>query len=202
MEASLKAGVALYNTGEYHAAHDPWEESWLTLDDGPDERLLHGLIQTTAAVYHANRGNRSGATGLARSAVGYLVEVPEDYRGLNIGEIRTFLEAVAADPTVAEDPLPLTLNAAEPDLDSLRDDFDATAKAAVALAEEYDYDESLIEDAVVCAREERGTDRTLFLSLVTEFVTNSERRGLVFQRLSGHVARERQKTEDVEGLFD
>ena len=45
MDAHLRAGAAIYNTGEFHAAHDAWEELWLDMDDGPDRDLLQGLIQ-------------------------------------------------------------------------------------------------------------------------------------------------------------
>ena len=30
------AGIDLYNAGEYHAAHDAWEERWM----GPDPRQI------------------------------------------------------------------------------------------------------------------------------------------------------------------
>ena len=32
------AGIDLYNAGEYHAAHDAWEERWMG-SVGPDEKL-------------------------------------------------------------------------------------------------------------------------------------------------------------------
>ena len=77
MEAALRAGVAIYNAGEFHAAHDAWEAEWLGLDDGTDdERLLHGLIQFTAVVHHARERNWSGAVGLAESAGEYLADHP------------------------------------------------------------------------------------------------------------------------------
>ncbi|MFB6301121.1 MAG: DUF309 domain-containing protein, partial [Halobacteriales archaeon] len=52
MDAHLRAGIAIYNAGGYHAAHDAWEDHWLDLESGTDdERFLHGLIQFTAAVH-------------------------------------------------------------------------------------------------------------------------------------------------------
>ena len=71
MREHLRAGIAVYNAGEYHAAHDAWEDYWLDLERGTDdERLLHGLIQFTAAVHHAEERNWEGAVGLAESATG------------------------------------------------------------------------------------------------------------------------------------
>jgi len=70
MEAHLRAGIAVFNGGGYHTAHDCWEARWLDLESGTDdERFLHGLIQYTAAVHHASERNWGGATGLADGAV-------------------------------------------------------------------------------------------------------------------------------------
>jgi len=70
--AAVAAGAALFNEGHVLAAHDPWEAAWLPLDEGDDERLLHGLIAASAATHHATEGNWSGATGCASNAVRYL----------------------------------------------------------------------------------------------------------------------------------
>ena len=40
------AGIDLYNAGEYHAAHDAWEERWMG-PVAPDEKLfLQAMIQS------------------------------------------------------------------------------------------------------------------------------------------------------------
>jgi hypothetical protein len=79
MEAHLRAGVAIYNAGGYHAAHDAWEDRWLDLEAGTDdERFLHGLIQFTAAVHHGRHGNWAGLQGLAESGAGYLEGLAAD----------------------------------------------------------------------------------------------------------------------------
>lgn len=205
MRAALRAGVALFNTGEHHAAHDPWEERWLQLErETLDERLLHGLIQYAAAVHHARRRNWSGATGLAESAAGYLADLPPEYRDVNVGEVRTYLAALRADPERVERGPPLALRHDGCALAPSGLDFEATALAALALAEEYDrYDEEVVERAVEYAREERAEDvRTRFIGLVTEFVRNVERRDLVHQRLRQHVERRESKEDDVKRLFE
>lgn len=202
MDAALRAGTALYNVGEYHAAHDPWESAWLPLEEGPDERLLHGLIQLTAAVHHARQGNREGATGLADSARGYLGPLPRDYRLMNLDRVRSFLRTLAAAPDDSPDPPPLTLDGHELVLDDIRDDFDAAALVAEALAAEYEYDESVITDAIDYAREERGSGRTRYTTFVIDFAVSPADRGVAFRRLSEHVDRERRKRQDVTGLFE
>src|SRR6187397_132925 len=54
------AGIDLYNAGEFHAAHDAWEERWMG-EVGPEEKLfLQAMIQSAVAFYHLEIG-RPGA---------------------------------------------------------------------------------------------------------------------------------------------
>jgi len=54
------AGIDLYNAGEFHAAHDAWEERWMG-PVGPDEKLfLQAMIQSAVAFHHLEIG-RPGA---------------------------------------------------------------------------------------------------------------------------------------------
>src|SRR5438132_6458551 len=54
------AGIDLYNAGEFHAAHDAWEERWMG-EVGPDEKLfLQAMIQSAVAFHHLQIG-RPGA---------------------------------------------------------------------------------------------------------------------------------------------
>ena len=54
------AGIDLYNAGEYHAAHDAWEERWMG-PVAPDEKhFLQAMIQSAVAFHHLQIG-RPGA---------------------------------------------------------------------------------------------------------------------------------------------
>src|ERR1041384_3387122 len=54
------AGIDLYNAGEFHAAHDAWEERWMG-EGGPQEKLfLQAMIQSAVAFHHLDIG-RPGA---------------------------------------------------------------------------------------------------------------------------------------------
>jgi len=203
MDAHLPAGVAVYNAGRFHAAHDAWEEYWLSLDSGDDERFLHGLIQFTAVVHHATEENWSGAQGLAESAGKYLDGLPAEYRGVNLDDVRPFLARVAEDPESVDwnEPPKLTLDGVVVGYNDL--DFDATAVAAAVLAEADGYDESVVADAIDYARRElddRGEGR--FVGQLFAFVQETDNRAFVYAHLSNHVERERQKDDDVAGLFD
>jgi len=203
MNAHLRAGIAVYNAGRYHAAHDAWEDHWLDLDDGDDERFLHGLIQFTAVVHHATDENWSGAQGLAESAGEYLADLPAAYRGVNLDDIRPFLGRVADDPERVDwdTPPELTHEGRRVGYDDL--EFEATAVAAEVLAEADGYDEAVVADAVEYARrtlDERGEGR--FVGQLFAFVQEAENRPFVYAHLANHVERERQKDADVAGLFD
>jgi predicted metal-dependent hydrolase len=55
------AGIDLYNAGEFHAAHDVWEERWMG-EVGADEKLfLQAMIQSAVAFHHLDIG-RPGAS--------------------------------------------------------------------------------------------------------------------------------------------
>jgi predicted metal-dependent hydrolase len=227
MREHLRAGIAIHNAGHHHAAHDAWEDRWLevkrTVEDAPatveavtdddgtvpadptpaaDERLLHGLIQFTAAVHHLGRDNPDGARGLAESGRAYLDPLVADYRGVNVDAVRAYLDAVAADPGATDREVPrLTHEGVALGFEDL--EFPATAVAAGVLAEELGYDEETVAAGVEYARADlaAGDDGSRFLTLVFDFVRDADNRGIVAQRLGDHVSRRRHREEDVEGLF-
>ncbi len=205
MDEHLRAGIAVYNAGEYHAAHDAWEAHWLDLPRGSDdEQFLHGLIQFTAAVYHARNRNWGGATGLATSAVEYLADLPRNYRGVNVGPVRQYLTALGADPELVERrrPLALTFEGTMLTFEAL--DFEETAIAADVLAEEHGYDEELLDSAVAFARADLRDEQTAspFVTFLFDFVREPEQRGIIIQRLGEHVKRRESRQKDTSGLFD
>ncbi|MCG1002086.1 MULTISPECIES: DUF309 domain-containing protein [Halobacterium] len=203
MDAALRAGIAVYNAGHYHAAHDAWEDEWLALDDGDDERLLHGLIQLSAAVHHARDRNWTGAVGLCESASEYLADLPADYRGVNVAAVRAYVDALGSDPERVERTRPpsLTYEGSALSLDDL--DAPAGVEAAVALAEDLGYDEAFVEKGAEYAREGLADgELNEFGVLLCDFVTETEQRALVATRLRQHVQRRQRREDDVAGLFD
>ena len=204
MRDQLRAGAAIYNAGHYHAAHDAWEEHWLDLEaETDDERLLHGLIQYTAAVHHAHEGNWEGAVGLAASAREYLEAVPPDHHGINLPPIRAFLTALAADPECIERQPPVRIEheGERPTLAAL--EFAPTAIAATVLADELGFDETPVAQARTYAERdlEAGDDDSRFIALLFAFVREEAHRGIIYQRLRDHVGRRRTREADVDGLF-
>lgn len=204
MRERLRAGVAIYNSGHYHAAHDAWEAHWLGLETGTDdERLLHGLIQFTAAVHHARGRNWEGCVGLASSALGYLEGLPEDYREIDLAGVRRALSALESDPEVIERrPQPRISHEGEhPTLADLVPE--ERSIAAPIVAAELGYDEEIVEGACeyALADLEAGEEGSRFLALVADFLAEDAHRGIVYDRLRAHVERREARERDVEGLF-
>jgi hypothetical protein len=204
MDAHLRAGLAVYNAGDFHPAHDAWEDHWLDLESGTDdERFLHGLIQFTAAMHHAHERNWTGATGLAESALGYLDGLGEVYRGVDLAPVRSVLTAMTADPAVVErrDPPKLAHDGTVVTLEGL--DFDAGAVAAAAYAEERG-EAAVLDAAIEYAQADlaAGDETSAFVTFVLDYARDASHRGLIAQRLSQRVARREGRERDVEGLFD
>ena len=205
MRAHLQAGVAIYNAGRYHAAHDAWEDHWLELPEGTDdEQFLHGLIQFTAAVFHARNGNWSGATGLAESGGAYLAGLPAAYRGVDVAAVREYLATLASDPAVIERREPPKITHEGTAIMPADLDLDATLVAADVIAEEDGYEEAIVDRACEYARADLADEQAAspFVSLLFDFVREPSNRGIVFQRLAEHVERRRARDADVDGLFD
>lgn len=216
MRANVRAGVALFNDGFYHAAHDPLEAAWLESDrDDTRGRFLQGLVQLTAAVHHARGRNWEGCVGLAESGREYLAAVPDAYGGVDVSLVRRVLDSLVTDPAVVERrPMPvLAVDGEHVTRDRL--ELDAAALAAEALAEERGLDESVIERAAAYAREDRdraGSDDVIATRgrneaaklerFLVDFATNDEDYDIVYTRLADHVDRRDHRADDVDGLFD
>lgn len=202
MDRPLRVGIALYNAGYYHVAHDAWEEPWLSLPEGKDERFLHGLIQYTAAIHHARNRNWVGTTGLAQSARGYLDGLCSPYRGVDLVPVRATLLALT-DPEWIERTNPPRLSYEEKTLLPADLDIEDCLLAAPLIASASEYETVVVERACSYALETLDSrESDPFLALCVEFVRDSEHRSVIYRRLSDRVSRRRSREQDVEGLFD
>lgn len=208
LAARLRAGVAVFNAGYYHAAHDAWEPAYLEAA-GDRRDFLQGLIQYTAAAHHAARGNREGATGLAASALEYLDgQGATTSRGVDLTPVRAWLRACRDDIEAAGRPPALEIDGERPGLGDL--EYPAAAVAAPLVAEATGYDADTLRAGSEYALADLADDvvGSPFVTLVLDFLAQSDgtdgpdRRGVVVQRLGQHVGRRRSRERDVEGLFD
>ena len=95
-------GVALYNSGEFHESHDCFEAEWYNYGTGSTEsKFLHGMVQVAAGAYkHFDFDNDDGMRSLFETALQYLQNVPNDYYGVDLLDVRTTLTNALNDPTV------------------------------------------------------------------------------------------------------
>ena len=204
MDAALRAGIALYNAGQYRIAHDAWEHAWIGMSDADERKdFLQGLIQFTVAIHHATVDNTAGARSLAEKAPTYLGNYEETFAGVPLEPVRSYLAAIREDPSVVErrDPPTLTRHGEAIGFDDL--DVDGTILAADAIAETED-DEELIEQAIDYAQTDldNGDEGSQFVTFLFDYVRQPDARGIVRQRLGEHVQRRAGRDSDVEGLFE
>ena len=97
-------GVALYNSGAYHESHDCFENEWYNYGRGSTEsKFLHGMVQVAAGAYkRVDFENDDGMRSLFRTALQYLRDVPSDFYGVDLLDVRTALTNARADPSALE----------------------------------------------------------------------------------------------------
>lgn len=105
------AGIDLFNDGEFHAAHDAWEERWLG-EVGPAEKLfLQAMIQSAVAFHHLEIGRRGAARRMHEMAKEKFARLRTDrFMSLDLAEYQAGLDRAlswlhdAADPRELELP--------------------------------------------------------------------------------------------------
>lgn len=98
-------GVRLYNAGAYHESHDCFEDEWFNYGSGTTESAFaHGMVQVAAGAYkHFDFEDDDGMRSLFQTALQYLQDVPNDFYGVDILDVRTVLTNALADPSVIDD---------------------------------------------------------------------------------------------------
>jgi len=84
----FQQAVDLFNSREWYAAHDVFEEIWHETAD-PERRSLQGILQVAVAQLHLQRGNRRGATILFGEALGRLRLPGAPDLGLDLATLRS-----------------------------------------------------------------------------------------------------------------
>ena len=82
----FSAGIALFNRGEFFAAHEVLEDVWRPSAE-PERKFLQGLIQVAVALHHHSKGNFAGAASLLRRAAQNLEGYPDDFCGIALGSL-------------------------------------------------------------------------------------------------------------------
>ncbi len=62
MDTRLQKGIELFNSSQYHLAHDVLEELWRDLaDSDSNKKLIQGIIQLSVGFYLVEQGRTAGA---------------------------------------------------------------------------------------------------------------------------------------------
>lgn len=103
----LARGVGLFNSGEYEAAHEEFEQIWLS-NEGADADFFKGLVQACIALHHFRKGNLAGAAKLYTGHRRYLGPYLPRHRGIDVsaflGEMQSALRPVVH-PAPGPDPV-------------------------------------------------------------------------------------------------
>lgn len=99
------AGIDLYNAGEFHAAHDAWEDRWMG-EVGPDEKLfLQAMIQSAVAFHHLEIGRPGAARQMYVRAKEKFARLPSKlFMSLDLEDYQAQLDLSLAWLLTAPDP--------------------------------------------------------------------------------------------------
>ncbi len=99
------AGIDLYNAGEFHAAHDAWEERWMG-EVGPKEKLfLQAMIQSAVAFHHLEIGRPGAARRMYQMAKEKFARLETQYfMSLDLEEYQSQLDAALSWLMTVPDP--------------------------------------------------------------------------------------------------
>ena len=80
---SLREGIALFEAGDYHSAHEAFERCWLSAEGG-DADFFKGLIQAAICLHHLLEGNLEGARKLYAGHRRLLAPFLPEHRGVDL----------------------------------------------------------------------------------------------------------------------
>jgi hypothetical protein len=89
---TVRAGFERFQQGNFHAAHDAWEEGWKAAQ-GAEKHLLQALVQLAAGFHQWNRSKPTFAVTRFARARGHLEAIPSTLLGVEVSELELELEA-------------------------------------------------------------------------------------------------------------
>jgi Domain of unknown function (DUF309) len=118
------AGIDLYNAGEFHAAHDAWEERWMG-EVGPQEKLfLQAMIQSAVAFHHLEIGRPGAARQMYTRAKEKFALLGFDvFMSLDLVDYQAQLDTALSWLLTVPDPRELTPPEIQPPRISLRSEI-------------------------------------------------------------------------------
>jgi hypothetical protein len=102
-------GIDLFNEGEFHAAHDAWEDRWMG-EVGRDEKLfLQAMIQSAVAFHHLEIGRPGAARRMYQMAKEKFARLGvQNFMSLDLEDYQAQLDRALAWLLTVPDPRELT----------------------------------------------------------------------------------------------
>ena len=99
------AGIDLYNAGEFHAAHDAWEERWMGPVGWQEKLFLQAMIQSAVAFHHLEIGRPGAARRMYQMAKEKFARLGTTvYMSLDLEEYQAQLDRALSWLLLAPDP--------------------------------------------------------------------------------------------------
>jgi hypothetical protein len=103
------AGIDLYNAGEFHAAHDVWEERWMGEVGAQEKLFLQAMIQSAVAFHHLEIGRPGAARQMYQRAKEKFARLGENvFMSLDLVDYQAQLDTALSWLLTAADPRELT----------------------------------------------------------------------------------------------
>lgn len=83
--------ISEHNAGDYHEAHELFEDLWLELEDRKDKDIIQTLAQADALAVHLETGNMGAAQRLMRQLPELIISFPSSYRKTNLIEMKEWI---------------------------------------------------------------------------------------------------------------
>ena len=80
-----------HNKGDYHEAHELFEDLWMELDNRTEKDTVQTLAQADALAVHLQSRKLGAAQRLMRQLPELLQTFPDNYRDIDLTEIRTWI---------------------------------------------------------------------------------------------------------------
>ena len=118
------AGIDLYNAGEFHAAHDAWEERWMGEVGAKEKLFLQAMIQSAVAFHHLEIGRPGAARQMyTRAKEKFALLGTNVFMSLDLVDYQAELDRALSWLLTVPDPRELTMPEIEPPRISLLPDI-------------------------------------------------------------------------------
>ena len=102
-EKLWNSAVIWHNSGDYHEAHEIFEDLWLELDERREKDTVQTLAQADALAVHIKTGNMRAAQRLMRQLPELVQTFPSSYKGIDLREMKAWInERIANIPPSGE----------------------------------------------------------------------------------------------------